>query len=172
VAVLHQLMGSQSLILHIQISSCKIYTQINKYMYTVFPIFWNQTQYIFFKENLNIFKYTNCDNTRTSSDYVYFTTLSTVSLLLFYFEGKIFKPFHQIIPYWSLILIIFTTEHLLWIVCQSKNIIWTEWNILGATDQSINCHLAQNIINYSLYYTQPTKTTSTRTQLDSLYGHS
>ena len=114
-AVLHQLMGSQSLILHIQISSCKIYTQINKYMYTVFPIFWNQTQYIFFKENLNIFKYTNCDNTRTSSDYVYFTTLSTVSLLLFYFEGKIFKPFHQIIPYWSLILIIFTTEHLLWI---------------------------------------------------------
>jgi hypothetical protein len=115
VAVLHQLMGSQSLILDIQISSCKIYTQINKYMYTVFPIFWNQTQYIFFKENLNIFKYTNCDNTRTSSDYVYFTTLSTVSLLLFYFEGKIFKPFHQIIPYWSLILIIFTTEHLLWI---------------------------------------------------------
>ena len=114
-AVLHQLMGSQSLILDIQISSCKIYTQINKYMYTVFPIFWNQTQYIFFKENLNIFKYTNCDNTRTSSDYVYFTTLSTVSLLLFYFEGKIFKPFHQIIPYWSLILIIFTTEHLLWI---------------------------------------------------------
>ena len=114
-AVLHQLMGSQSLILDIQISSCKIYTQINKYMYTVFPIFWNQTQYIFFKENLNIFKYTNCDNTRTSSDYVYFTTLSTVSLLLFYFEGKIFTSFHQIIPYWSLILIIFMTEHLLWI---------------------------------------------------------
>lgn len=114
-AVLHQLMGSQSLILDIQISSCKIYTQINKYMYTVFPIFWNQTQYIFFKENLNIFKYTNCDNTRTSSDYVYFTTLSTVSLLLFYFEGKIFKSFHQIISYWSLILIIFMTEHLLWI---------------------------------------------------------
>ena len=46
------------------------------------------------------------------------------------------------------------------------------YNIYGLTDRSINCHVAQSDINYLLYYTQPTKTTSIRTQLDALYGPS
>ena len=44
------------------------------------------------------------------------------------------------------------------------------YNILGVTDRSINCHLAQSAMNYLLYYTQPSKTTSIRTQLGALYG--
>jgi len=38
------------------------------------------------------------------------------------------------------------------------------YNILGVADRSINCHLAQSAMNYLLYYTQLTKTTSIRTQ--------
>ena len=48
----------------------------------------------------------------------------------------------------------------------------TEGHIGQSMDRSINCHLAQSAMNYLLYYTQPTKTTSIRTQLDALYGHS
>jgi len=33
-------------------------------------------------------------------------------------------------------------------------------------------HVAHSVMNYLLYYTEPTKTTSIRTQLDALYGHS
>jgi hypothetical protein len=40
---------------------------------------------------------------------------------------------------------------------------------MGVTDRSINCHMALSAMNYLLYYTQPTKTTSIRTQLDALY---
>jgi hypothetical protein len=33
-------------------------------------------------------------------------------------------------------------------------------------------NLLSNAMNYLLYYKQPTKTTSIKTQLDALYGHS
>jgi hypothetical protein len=39
------------------------------------------------------------------------------------------------------------------------------YNILGMTDRSINCHSAMNCL---LYYTQRTKTTSVRTQLNAM----
>ena len=39
------------------------------------------------------------------------------------------------------------------------------YNILGMTDWSINCHSAMNCL---LYYTQRTKTTSVRTQLNAM----
>jgi hypothetical protein len=39
-------------------------------------------------------------------------------------------------------------------------------------DRSINCHMDKITMNYLLYYTKPNKTTSIRTQLDALYGHS
>jgi hypothetical protein len=42
---------------------------------------------------------------------------------------------------------------------------------LGVTDRSINCDLAQRAMNYLVYYAQPSKTTSIRTQLDALYVH-
>jgi hypothetical protein len=78
----------------------------------------------------------------------------------------------------NIIQIVYETEGHLAVygqVCHPENIIWTSAsfrsiNILGVTDRSINCHLAQSAMNYLLYYTQPTKTTSIRTQLGALYG--
>ena len=55
--------------------------------------------------------------------------------------------------------------------CTWYNIMWLKFvsaklrsSILVVTDRSINCHLAESALNYLLYYTQPTKTTSIRTQ--------
>jgi hypothetical protein len=61
-------------------------------------------------------------------------------------------------------------------VCHPQNIIKIEAKLraiyyFGVTDRSINCHLVKSAMNYLLYYTQLTKTTPIRTQLDALYGH-
>jgi len=50
-------------------------------------------------------------------------------------------------------------------VCHPQNVVvygllFGPYNIYGVTDRSIDCLLAQSDINYLLYYTQPTKTTS------------